>query len=195
MHLIKITSARMMSNDDTTTLFVAAFPTPCAPSFVVYPKKEETVPIMNPKTAVLRVGGMKLDHSRSSNARVMYRWNEIRDDATKQPGEIHEQREERQRDDTCDDSGDDKKLKGVDRKRFNAIDLFCCSHIGEHSTNSRADASCEEQAGDERAYLNKEGQGLDRRNQGSSTERDKRATGVKCHHGPQRESRGDHERE
>jgi hypothetical protein len=56
MNLIKRTSIRIISNDDATTLLVAARPTPAAPSFVLYPRKEETVPMMNPKTAVLSVG-------------------------------------------------------------------------------------------------------------------------------------------
>src|ERR1700730_16037235 len=64
MILTKSTSATMTSSDDMTTLFVAALRTPSAPSFVVYPKKHETVAMMNPKTAVFRVGGIKLAHSR-----------------------------------------------------------------------------------------------------------------------------------
>jgi hypothetical protein len=61
----------MISNEETTTLLVAAFPTPAAPSFVVYPKKAETVPIMNPKTAVFTVGGIKFVQSKDANARSM----------------------------------------------------------------------------------------------------------------------------
>src|SRR5258707_746259 len=41
MNLIKRTSTRMMSNEEITTLRIAARPTPAAPSFVVYPRKEE----------------------------------------------------------------------------------------------------------------------------------------------------------
>jgi hypothetical protein len=61
----------MISREDTTTLFVAAFPTPLAPSLVVYPKNAETVPMMNPKTAVLTVGGIKFSQLKSANARVI----------------------------------------------------------------------------------------------------------------------------
>jgi hypothetical protein len=38
MDFTSITSARMISRDETTTLFVEARPTPLEPSFVVYPK-------------------------------------------------------------------------------------------------------------------------------------------------------------
>src|SRR6266702_4068183 len=35
INLIRSTSSRMINKEETTTLLVAAFPTPCAPSFVV----------------------------------------------------------------------------------------------------------------------------------------------------------------
>jgi hypothetical protein len=70
MNLTRITSDKMISSEETTTEFVAALPTPCAPSFVVYPKKHDVVPIRKPKTAVLNVGGIKFDQSSWANARV-----------------------------------------------------------------------------------------------------------------------------
>src|SRR5271170_3122352 len=72
MHFTKMTSAKMIRREETTTLLVAARPTPSAPSFVVYPKNDDTVPIMKPNTAVFTVGGTKLDHSTSVKARVTY---------------------------------------------------------------------------------------------------------------------------
>src|SRR5580658_2675298 len=79
MHLIRITSAIMISRDDMTTLLVDARPTPCAPWLVVNPKYEDTAPIMNPKTVVLSVGRKKFTQPRLANARTTYKWNEIRD--------------------------------------------------------------------------------------------------------------------
>src|SRR5690242_19122292 len=73
MHLTRTTSATITRRDETTTLLVAARPTPAAPWLVVYPKYDETVPMMNPKTVVLSVGAMKLAHSRLSKARRMQR--------------------------------------------------------------------------------------------------------------------------
>ena len=50
----------MISREEITTTSVAARPTPFAPSFVLYPRNEEIVPIVNPKTAVFRVGAIEV---------------------------------------------------------------------------------------------------------------------------------------
>ena len=69
MNLIRRTSSRMISSEEITTLRVAARPTPWAPSFVVYPRKQETVPMTKPNTAVFRVGAQKLEKWNAEKAR------------------------------------------------------------------------------------------------------------------------------
>src|SRR5204863_4508864 len=53
------TSARITNKDESTTELVADLPTPSVPPRVRMPWKQATIPIMNPKTAVLKIGGMK----------------------------------------------------------------------------------------------------------------------------------------
>jgi len=157
----------MMSNDDTTTLVRAAFPTPCAPSFVVYQRRRRPFPINESEDSSLEGRGMKLDHSVLKCARV-YRWNEIRDDASSErkppssPEKSMKQWEERQRDDTCDDSGDDKKLKRVDRSDSMLRSVSVARILAaQHQFPSRR--VLREQAGDEAGLSQQKTPRLDRR--------------------------------
>ena len=64
--------AAITRREDTSTLFMAALPTPAAPRLVVYPKFRRDRPDNeNSNYAVLRVGAMKFDQSRSVNTRLM----------------------------------------------------------------------------------------------------------------------------
>src|SRR5262249_23935133 len=53
------TSARIMNSEHRTTELVADRPTPSVPPCVRIPWKQLTSPIINPNTAVLKVGGRK----------------------------------------------------------------------------------------------------------------------------------------
>src|SRR5713226_4886166 len=121
---------------------------------------------MNPKTAVLRVGAMKLAHSRFAKGTPDVKIEghsgrrELRQVAAEQAREIHKQRQQRQGYDACDYSGDHKKLEGVDREGLDSVDLFSHPHIGEHGANPRADTSGQQETCYQRTDLDKKSQRL-----------------------------------
>jgi hypothetical protein len=53
-----MTSAKMTNSDDSTTELVADLPTPSVQPRVRIPWKQDTIPIVNPNTVVLTMGGM-----------------------------------------------------------------------------------------------------------------------------------------
>src|SRR5580658_4050096 len=59
MNRTRITSARIINSDESTTELVAERPTPAVPPLVRIPWKHETKPMIKPNTAVLKVGGRK----------------------------------------------------------------------------------------------------------------------------------------
>src|SRR5205814_117417 len=66
------TLMRMMQIDDSTTLLVDVRPTPSVPCVVLKPRYDATVPMMKPKTAVLKVAGTKSVNSMNEKARWKY---------------------------------------------------------------------------------------------------------------------------
>src|SRR5271166_4724348 len=59
MNFTRTTSARMTKSEDRTTELVAENPTPAVPPWVRIPWKHPIIPMIRPKTAVLRVGATK----------------------------------------------------------------------------------------------------------------------------------------
>src|SRR6202047_1977207 len=59
MNFTKMTSARMTNSEERTTELVAESPTPAVPPCVTIPWKHPIIPMISPKTAVLKVGARK----------------------------------------------------------------------------------------------------------------------------------------
>src|ERR1700722_15734764 len=59
MNRTRITSARMINSDESTTELVAERPPPAVPPLVRIPWKQDTRPMIKQNIAVLKVGGRK----------------------------------------------------------------------------------------------------------------------------------------
>src|ERR1700674_2156481 len=76
MNFTKMTSARMTKSEDRTTELVAERPTPAAPPCVRIPWKHPMVPMMRPKTAVLKVGARKSPKVAPTKPWLMNLWKD-----------------------------------------------------------------------------------------------------------------------
>ena len=114
---------------------------------------------MNPKTAVFSVAGMKSWNSTSEKARVKYsaklmsRDRALGEEPAEHPGEVHDDREQRQRDDTGEDARHRQELERVDGRGLERVDLLGHPHRAELGADARADAARHEQTRGERAGL------------------------------------------
>src|SRR4030095_14741157 len=72
MILTSTTFARMRRIDALTTLFVEARPTPSVPPVVLTPRYDATEAMMNPKTIVLAVAGIRSENPINENAALKY---------------------------------------------------------------------------------------------------------------------------
>src|SRR5579872_5134276 len=141
MHLTRMTSATITRRDETTTLLVAARPTPAAPWLVVYQKIRRDRPDDESKDGRLKRGCYEIgpleivEGTPDVKIEGHSGRREFRQVAAEQAREIHKQRQQWQRYDAGDHSRDHKKLEGVDRQGLDSIDLLSHPHIGEHGAD------------------------------------------------------------
>ena len=94
------------------------------------------------------------------------------------PREVHDGRQQRQRDDAGDDARDHEEPERVDGGRFERVDLLGDLHGRDLGPDARADASGEQQAGRERAGLADERDAEAGRHEGFGPEPFERGTRV-----------------